>query len=166
MQTRDTRARTAAAVGAVDVRASSDSCRHAVRAMGLPRLTFSRSPAAERRPWTGPTDRPSGKLGECVPKRVNHVAHLAMLQLAGLSVGFRSFLSCLRRPLKPKDGSSLAAPERRTGHLSPSLPRGTGTIWGRPQHICAPPSHVSAVTPHSRLLVDSRIYRFAHCKET
>lgn len=52
--------------------------------------------------------------------------------------------------------AALAAPERRTGHLSPSLPRGTGTIWGRPQHICAPPPHVSAVIPHSRLLVDSR----------
>jgi len=52
--------------------------------------------------------------------------------------------------------AALAAPERRTGRLSPSLPRGTGTIWGRPQHICAPPPHMSAVIPHSRLLVDSR----------
>ena len=40
--------------------------------VGLPRLTFSLSPAAEQRPWTGPTDRPSGKLGKCVPKRLPH----------------------------------------------------------------------------------------------
>ena len=75
--------------------------------------------------------------------------------LREICVGFCSFCHVFDGPWR-RTMACLAAPARRTGHLSPSLPRGTGTIWGRPQHICAPPPHVSAVIPHSRLLVDSR----------
>ena len=85
--------------------------------------------------------------------------------LREICVGFCSFCHVFDGPWR-RTMACLAAPARRTGHLSPSLLRGTCTILGRPQHICAPPPHVSAVIPHSRLLVVRAICRFAlHCEE-